>query len=34
VVGPGAGAFALAVGRQWAGPVVIGDAGLHALVAP
>jgi hypothetical protein len=32
VCGPEAGAFALAVGRRWAGPVVVGDAGLHALV--
>lgn len=32
VSGPEAGAFALAVGRHWAGPVVVGDAGLHALV--
>jgi hypothetical protein len=34
VFGPDAGAFALAVRRQWAGPVVVGDAGLHALVRP
>lgn len=32
VFGPDAGAYALAVGRDWAGPVVVGDTGLHALV--
>jgi hypothetical protein len=31
VFGEEAGAFALEVGRHWPGPVVIGDAGLHAL---
>ena len=34
VFGPEAGSFALAVGRGWAGPVVVGDAGLPALVQP
>jgi hypothetical protein len=34
VFGPEAGAFALAVGRQWAGPVVVGHTGLHALIQP
>jgi hypothetical protein len=34
VFGHDAGAFALAVRRRWAGSVVVGDGGLHALVQP